>query len=143
MSGLTNCHIQLLILNTAGQQPTIPNPITLTPDDPGWIHATDILRGELAYNSTDGILYTRKINDIIIQLATTLNERTGTQSLTTGINTITFSTPFAGINYFVLTYIIRNTGQVVIGTILNKTVNGFQIDMTVLTGTIWYLAKYL
>lgn len=58
-------HIQVLVLLTTGQEPTVPVPSTLTPVDEGWDEETDIMIGEFAVNKVDDIVWTRTDNGII------------------------------------------------------------------------------
>ncbi len=58
-----NSRVQVLILTTSGQEPTIPSPPTLTPNDPGFKN-TDIVVGEFAFNSADDVWFYRKDNTI-------------------------------------------------------------------------------
>lgn len=60
-----NGHVQCLILQTAGELPTVPSPSTLIPTDAGWNDSTDIMIGEFALNAEDGIVYTRDRSGII------------------------------------------------------------------------------
>jgi len=62
---LLNVNVQPVILTVAGQKPTIPTPASLRPDQTGWL-ATDIMRGEVAYNSADNIYWFRSYDDEIL-----------------------------------------------------------------------------
>lgn len=64
MSLIFNGHLQVKVLSTAGQVPTVPAPNTLTPADAAWVEATDILVGEFAWNTLDKILYCRSDDGI-------------------------------------------------------------------------------
>lgn len=68
MAGI-RIHTQHLILTGAGVRPTVPDPTFITPDDTRWNEDTDILKGELAYNETDDIWYTRTGGNVIKALA--------------------------------------------------------------------------
>lgn len=139
MSGLVNLHHQHLILTVSGAKPTIPNPVTATPDDTTWVAATDILRGELAYNTTDKIWYTRTSADAIVEINP---ERKGYKLLSNGANSIVFSIPFEDDNYFILQSVEFGGTPEGWLTITNKTANGFTV-----TGyhasEFYYLAKHL
>lgn len=54
----------MLLLHTAGQQPTVPTPSTATPLDEVWL-ATDIMFGEIAVNIADAKVYTRTESGIV------------------------------------------------------------------------------
>jgi hypothetical protein len=64
MGVLQGTRVQHLILTGAGVQPTVPSPTTLKAGDVGWNNATDLHRGEWAYNQTDDIWYYRQNNTI-------------------------------------------------------------------------------
>ncbi len=58
-------HIQVLVLLSTGEVPTVPTPPTLTPVDEGWVEETDIMIGEFAVNKVDDIVWTRTDNGIL------------------------------------------------------------------------------
>jgi len=146
-TGLIKTPHQHLILTGAGVIPTIPTPVTAQPGDPTWVWATDIMRGQLAYNTTDDIWYYRTVADTILKLCTAIEERTALvllTSLTPFDNTITFSTPFADANWWFggIPLCFDSTGGTVIPTISNKTANGFDINIGD-TGSCEYIVKHL
>lgn len=63
MSKLVNARVQMLILSSTGQVPTVPSNPALTPESESWL-ATDLLKGEWAINTADEILFQRVGNDI-------------------------------------------------------------------------------
>lgn len=67
-NGLVQTPHQHLILSGAGVTPTIPSIVTAQPGDSGWVWATDIMRGQIAWNVTDNVLYSRDLSDTIIIL---------------------------------------------------------------------------
>lgn len=142
MAGLIDCHLQHLILTVSGAKPTIPVPASLTPDDAGWVAATDILRGELCYNTINKIWYTRTNADVIVEVCP---ERVGTKTISNGSNTVTFSVPFsAGMTYIVFVYIVNNDNNSIQFQQPNTlTVSGFKINFNGTSGTLWYNAKAL
>ena len=58
MSAIKFTH-QPLILTVTGEQPTLPSPADLTPDDSGWDETSNILVGQFAYNTIDDVWYYR------------------------------------------------------------------------------------
>jgi hypothetical protein len=111
MAGVINTHVQPLILTVAGAKPTVPNPTTLTPSDTGWIKDSDILEGEYAINTTDGIEF-RRINDAIQERAyahTLSYLRNGFSVITRGITTFDRDTGLLSCSN--TTFITSKTGE--------------------------------
>lgn len=64
MSKLLGARVQMLILTSSGQVPTVPTPASLTPESSSWDDATDLLKGEWAINTADKLLFQRVSNTI-------------------------------------------------------------------------------
>jgi len=66
---MTNDQIKLsyqpLILVGGGAVPTVPAHPSALPNDDGWVDETDILIGQVAFNLTDNLFYTRGEDGII------------------------------------------------------------------------------
>lgn len=66
MGGFTKDNHQVKTLTVAGQVPTIPDPPTAIPDDvEDWDNATDLLIGQYAINTADGLEFIRSGNTTI------------------------------------------------------------------------------
>jgi len=65
-----NARIQHLLITGAGVKPTVPSPVSIDPTDSRWRDSTDIMRGEWAFNQTDGKWYYRTLADVITELNT-------------------------------------------------------------------------
>ena len=88
--------IQNKILTGVGVVPTIPVPSTITPDNDAW-KATDILRGQLAYNQTDDLWFTRDASDTIQTAAKDPQTATNTANIATNTTNIATNTAAASL----------------------------------------------
>jgi len=61
---LLEVNVQPVIITVSGNLPTIPSPASLLPTASTWL-ATDIMKGEIAWNSADDIYYYRDNSDAI------------------------------------------------------------------------------
>ena len=77
---LLSVNRQPIVLTVAGAKPTIPS-VSL-PTQTGWL-STDILKGEIAWNSTDDIFYYRSDGDKILWLGGNLLKKTISDSAIT------------------------------------------------------------
>ncbi len=61
---LLSVNVQPITITGAGSKPTVPSPAILLPTASAW-KATDIMKGEIAYNKTDDTYYYRNNSDVI------------------------------------------------------------------------------
>lgn len=56
---LNNRNKIAIVFTVTGEEPTVPNPVTLLPHEVGWVDATDLLDGEVAINADDRKIFWR------------------------------------------------------------------------------------
>jgi hypothetical protein len=109
---------QPLILTTVGEQPSLPSPADATPDDPAWDPNSNLLVGQMAYNTVDDKWYYR-------------GSLVGIQELSTGG---TISVSLDDLTDTDLTLPVSDGSILVFDTASGKWINTAEVDADTLEG---------